>query len=148
MRPTRHPWSLNAVPLAAALVVAVAGAALAQGSGKAVVTSQASLKWSEAGIPGVSTAPVDGDPAKGPSRFYLKYASGLVTPVHHHSSDHFVTTVSGNLVLILDGKEQRLAPGSYFAFTGKAKHAARCETGADCVMFVQALSPWDVVPEK
>jgi len=141
---THRSWFAAVVTLA----VAITGAALAQGTGKAVVASQSGLKWSDGGIPGVSTATVDGDLAKGPSRFYLKYASGLVTPVHHHSADHYVTTVTGNLTLILDGKEQRLAPGSYFALTGKAKHAARCETGADCVMFVQALSPWDVVPEK
>ena len=143
MHPTRRPWSAAVI-----LSLAVAGAALAQAPGKAVVTSQGSLKWTEAAIPGVSTAAVDGDPAKGPSRFYLKYASGLVTPAHHHSADHYVTTISGNLTLVVDGKEQRLAPGSYFAFTGKAKHVARCETGADCVMFVQAAGPWDVVPEK
>jgi quercetin dioxygenase-like cupin family protein len=71
-----------------------------------------------------------------------------VTLVHHHSPDHDVTTVAGNLVLVLDGKEQRLAPGSYFAFAGKAKHAARCEGSEDCMMFVHALGPWDVVPEK
>ena len=146
MHRIRRSWCTPAVMLC--VLAAVTGAALAQAPGKTVVASQAGLKWSEAGVPGVSTAAVDGDPAKGPSRFYLKYASGLVTPVHHHSADHYVTTVSGNLTLILDGKEQRLAPGSYFALTGKAKHAARCETGADCVMFIQALGPWDVVAEK
>ena len=142
MHPNRR-WSVAAVALSAAVT-----AALAQAPSKAVITNQDSLKWTAAAVPGVSTAVVDGDPAKGPSRFYLKYASGLVTPAHHHSADHYVTTVSGNLTLVVDGKEQRLAPGSYFAFTGKAKHVARCETGADCVMFVQALAPWDVVPEK
>ena len=79
------------------------------------------------GVPGVASAIVKGDMAKGPSHFYLKYGAGFVAPVHHHSPDHFVTTVAGDLVLIVDGKEHRLPPGSYFAFTGKAKHAARCE---------------------
>lgn len=149
MHRTRNPRSRHTLTLVAAVALATAaGAALAQAPGKAVVTSQNSLKWADAGIPGVSTAAVEGDPSKGAAHFYLKYASGFVAPVHHHSPDHFVTTVSGNLVLIVDGKEQRLAPGSYFALTGKAKHAARCETGADCVMFVHALGPWDVVPEK
>jgi quercetin dioxygenase-like cupin family protein len=59
-----------------------------------------------------------------------------------------VTTISGNLTLLLDGKEQRLTPGSYFAFTGKAPHAARCEANEPCVMFVDARGAWDVVPEK
>jgi quercetin dioxygenase-like cupin family protein len=86
--------------------------------------------------------------AKGASRFYLKYAAGFAAPVHHHSPDHYVTTVAGNLVLIADGKEHRLPPGSYFAFTGKAKHAARCEGTEACVMFIDARGPWDVVLAK
>jgi quercetin dioxygenase-like cupin family protein len=137
-------------PAAVLLVcaAALAGAVFADSAAKAVVTSQSSLHWSDAGIPGVSTAVVDGDMAKGASRFYLKYAAGFVAPLHHHSPDHDVTTVTGNLVLIVDGKEQRLAPGSYFALTGKAKHSARCEGSVDCVMFVHAAGPWDVVPEK
>jgi quercetin dioxygenase-like cupin family protein len=113
-----------------------------------VVKPRADLKWSEAAIPGVSTAAVDGDMTKGASRFFLKYKSGLVTPQHHHSADHFVTTVAGNLVVIADGKEHKLPPGSYFAFTGKAVHATRCEGAEDCVMFIEARGPWDVVPAQ
>jgi hypothetical protein len=86
--------------------------------------SRRRLKWINAGIPGVDTAVVKGDMKKGASHFYLKYAGGFAAPVHHHSPDHFATTVTGNLVLVVDGKEHRLPPGSYFAFTGKAKHAA------------------------
>jgi quercetin dioxygenase-like cupin family protein len=56
--------------------------------------------------------------------------------------------VSGRLVLIADGKESALPPGSYFAFTGKARHAARCEGAQDCVMFIDARGPWDVVADK
>jgi quercetin dioxygenase-like cupin family protein len=85
--------------------------------------------------------------AKGPSHFYLKYDAGLVTPLHHHSPDHYATTISGSLILVVDGKEHRLAPGSYFAFTGKAAHVARCEGSEACVMFIDARGAWDVVPE-
>jgi quercetin dioxygenase-like cupin family protein len=131
-----------------ALVALAAGAAWAGTGPKTVVTPKADVRWVNAGIPGVTKAQVDGDMAAGPSHFYLKYPAGFVTPVHHHSPDHYVTTVSGNLVLIADGKEQKLAPGSYFALTGKAKHAARCEGSEDCVMFIDARGPWDVVPEK
>jgi quercetin dioxygenase-like cupin family protein len=112
------------------------------------VTAQAGLKWIDAGIPGVQTAVVHGDMAKGPSHFYLKYAAGFVSPRHHHSPDHYVTTVSGTLVVVSGGQEHRLTPGSYFAFTDKAPHAARCEGNKDCVMFIDARGPWDVVPEK
>lgn len=131
---------------AAMFVIAVAGASIVQAGSK--VASQSGLTWSEGGIPGVSTAVVEGDLAKGPSRFYLRYAAGFTSPMHHHSPDHYVTTVSGTLVLTVDGKEQKLAPGSYFALTGKAPHVARCEASTECVMFIQAMGPWDVVAEK
>src|SRR5262245_4696730 len=121
---------------------------LAQGAPNAVFMPAADLKWVGAGVPGVATAVVKGDMGKGPSHFYLKYDAGFVAPVHHHSPDHYVTTIAGNLVLIVDGKEHRLAPGSYFAFTDKAKHAARCEGTQACVMFIDARGAWDVVPEK
>jgi quercetin dioxygenase-like cupin family protein len=134
---------------AVALVLSAGAWALAaRGAGQAVVTPKEGLQWKDAGVPGVSVAVVAGDMAKGPSRFYLKYKAGFVAPPHHHSPDHYVTTVSGTVVLIVDGKEHRLAPGSYFALTGKAAHAARVEGGEDCVMFVDAHGPWDVVLEK
>lgn len=136
----------SVVVLAATLVLP--SALLAQGAAKAVLTPAADLKWTGAGVPGVETAVVKGDMAKGASHFYLKYAAGFAAPVHHHSPDHYATVVAGNLVLIVDGKEHRLPPGSYFAFTGKANHAARCEGAQDCVMFIEARGPWDVVLAK
>ena len=130
------------------ITLALPSALLAQGKGKAVLTPAANLKWVGAGVPGVETAAVKGDMAKGASHFYLKYAAGFTAPVHYHSPDHYVTTVTGDLVLVVDGKEHRLPPGSYFAFTGKAPHAARCEGKQDCVMFVDARGKWDVVVPK
>jgi quercetin dioxygenase-like cupin family protein len=142
----------STLPTAAALVfAALAPAAFAQGAAapaKAVFAPAGNLKWIGAGVPGVETAVVKGDMAKGASHFYLKYPAGFVSPVHHHSPDHYVTTVGGNLVLSVDGKEHRLPPGSYFALTGKAKHAARCEGAEACVMFIDARGKWDVVLAK
>ncbi|HEX7896921.1 MAG TPA: cupin domain-containing protein [Planctomycetota bacterium] len=135
---------------AAAVLVAALGATawgLAAAQGKAAVTPKDGLSWKEV-VPGVSMAVVDGDPAKGPSHFYLKYKSGLVTPLHHHSADHYVTTLSGVLVLSAEGKEHRLPAGSYFALTGKAPHAAKVEGAEDAVMFIDARGAWDVVAEK
>lgn len=138
--------------LAAGAVVAAALAATAWGlavsGGEAVVVPKDGLAWKEAGVPGVSLAVVSGDPAKGPSHFFLKYKAGLSTPVHHHTADHYVTTISGTLVLNAGGKEHKLAPGSFFALTGKAPHAARVEGAEDCVMFIDARAAWDVVAEK
>jgi mannose-6-phosphate isomerase-like protein (cupin superfamily) len=134
--------------MVAVAALSVAGVALAKGGPQSVVTPSESVQWSAAGVPGVSTAAVQGDMAKGPSHFYLKYAAGFVAPPHHHSPDHYVTVVSGTILLTVDGKEHRLTPGSYFALLGKAVHSAKVEGDQDCVMFVDARGPWDLVLEK
>jgi anti-sigma factor ChrR (cupin superfamily) len=133
--------------VALAALLAVAPPSLAREASKAVLTPVSELQWGDAGIPGVQIAPVRGDRAKGPSHFFLKYAAGLATPVHHHSADHYVTVVSGTLSLSAGGREAKLPPGSYFAFTGKAAHVARVEGDQDCVMFVDSRGAWDVVAE-
>ena len=137
-----------ALALAATLVLAPAvWPVLAHAAGNAVVTPVADVKWAPAGVPGVSVAPVEGDMAKGPCHFYLKYDAGFVAPLHHHSPDHYVTVVTGTLVLTTGDKEYHLAPGSFFALTGKAPHAASVEGDQPCVMFVDARGAWDVVLE-
>ena len=130
--------------MVAAGVLLIVGSALA----KAVVVPMQDVKWTPGAIPQVSMVVVDGDPAKGASHFFLKYSAGLVTPSHHHSADHYVVLIGGNLTVSADGKETKLTPGSYFAFTGKQPHVAKCEGTQDCVMFVDSRGAWDVVPEK
>ena len=116
--------------------------------GGAVLIPAADLKWSEVpGMTGLQIAPVDGDPGKGPSHFFLKFVGGFAAPLHHHTANHSGTVVAGTLALTVDGKEQKLPPGSFFAFTGKTKHMTRCEAGADCVLSMDVRGKWDVVPE-
>jgi quercetin dioxygenase-like cupin family protein len=137
------------IPAATAAVAIFTSAPLvaaAAGTAKAIPATD--LQWKDAGVAGVSSALVDGHMGKGASHFFLKYAAGFVAPLHHHTADHHVALVSGTLVLVIDGKEHRLTPGSYFVFKGKAKHAARCEGSQDCVMFSDARAPWDVVVAK
>lgn len=138
----------RAIAAAVAAIALSVPPVMAQKAGKAVFAPAAQIAWASAGVPGVHTAVLRGDMKTGPSHFYLKYAGGFVSPPHHHSPDHYVTTVSGNLVLTADGKEHALPPGSYFAFTGKARHVARCDGTQDCVMFIDARGPWDVVVDK
>ena len=134
-------------PAAIAAVAIAVSIAAADSAAKSVVTPVASVTWTPAGVPGVSIAPVEGDMAKGPCHFYLKYDAGFTAPMHHHSPDHYVTVVSGTVALTTDGKETKLGPGSYFALLNKAPHAARVEGKEACVMFIDARGPWDVVME-
>ena len=128
-------------------VVATAAGVIAAGSGGFVVAPASGVKWMPGPAPQVSTASVDGDMNKGASHFMLKYGAGFVTPLHHHTADHYVTLVSGNLVMTVDGKDNRLTPGSYFALTGKKPHVAKCEGPDDCVMSIDARGAWDLVME-
>lgn len=135
--------------LAVWMAVPIAMAPLAVlGAGQVVAVPKAELQWKDAGVPGVAIAPVSGDMQKGPSRFYLKYPVGFVSPSHHHSADHFATVVSGTVTLTAGGKDHKLGPGSYFALTGKMPHIAKVEGKEDAVFFIQANGPWDVVVAK
>lgn len=120
---------------------------LAAGAGSAVVVAKANLKWKDMGN-GITAAPVSGNMEKGASRFFLKYPVGLVTPKHHHDTDHYATVVSGTITLTVEGKDHKLGPGAYFALTNKASHTAKVEGNEDAVFFIQALGPWNVVMEK
>ena len=131
-----------------ALMAALMVASVAIGGEKTMVVPSANLVWKDMGIPGVQAAVVTGDMAKGPSRFFLKYPVGFVTPAHHHTPDHYVTLVSGTLLLTVDGKETKLEPGSFFVQTNKAVHVAKVVGDQPAVMFIQADGPWDVVMEK
>lgn len=119
---------------------------LAFGAGPAVVKPSAELAWKDMGN-GVSAAPVSGDMEKGASRFFLKYPGGFVTPNHHHDADHYVTLVSGSVVLSVDGKDHKLGPGSYFELLDQAPHVAKVEGSEPAVFFIEAAGPWNVVLE-
>ena len=137
-------FSIGAI---AACLIATA-AVIVMASGKSAVIAKADLKWKDMGIPGVVAAPVSGDMEKGPSRFFLKYPVGFVTPKHHHTPDHYVTVISGSITLTVDTTSYTLGPGSYFALADKMPHVAKVEGDQEAVFFIQADGPWDVVMEK
>jgi quercetin dioxygenase-like cupin family protein len=114
----------------------------------AVLVPAADMKWTDVpGMAGVQTFSVEGDPSKGASHFFIKFVAGFSAPLHHHTVNHFVTVVSGTLLLTVDGKEQKLPAGSFFSFSSKTKHATSCAAGADCVLSVDARGKWDVIME-
>ena len=139
----------KAVAIASLALLATAAAGGAIAAGAAVLLPAGDVKWADVpGFPGVQMAAVGGNPAKGPHHSMLKFSGGFEAPLHHHTTDHYGTVVTGTVVLTSGGKEVRLPPGSYFAFTGKMPHTTKCEAGADCVLAIDARGKWDVVPEK
>jgi quercetin dioxygenase-like cupin family protein len=117
--------------------------------GHAVLVPAGDLKWVDVpGFPGVQTAVLDGNPAKGPHHSMLKFASGFAAPLHHHSSDHYGTVIAGTLVLTVAGQDKKLPAGSYFSFKGKQGHQTKCEAGAECILSMDVRGKWDVVPDE
>jgi quercetin dioxygenase-like cupin family protein len=116
--------------------------------GTAALFPAGDLTWTDVpDFPGVQMAALDGNPAKGANHFMIKFKDGFAAPLHHHSSDHFVTVVSGTLSLTVDGVETLLPAGSFFWFKGQKEHITKCVPGADCVLSLDVRGKWDVVPE-
>jgi quercetin dioxygenase-like cupin family protein len=137
---------------AALLVSAAARAkdeAPKKGGAMAAFVPASDLKWADApDRPGVKLAPVQGDPNKGASHFFIKLPAGFSVPQHHHSPDHYVMVVAGTVVFNVDGQDHSLPAGSYFSFTGRKKHTTTCAEGTDCVLFIDSRGKWDVVVEQ
>ncbi len=137
---------VTGVSLVVGLLVSSSAQAQDKKGSVAVFAPVDALKWTDVpGAPGVQTSTVEGDATKGPHHFFLKFPAGFAAPVHHHTADHYGTIVKGTLVLTVDGVEHRLPVGSYVGFTQKTKHATKCDAGAECIMFIDARSAWDVV---
>ncbi|MGQ0801093.1 MAG: cupin domain-containing protein [Pseudomarimonas sp.] len=139
--------SKHAVAISLSVALMAGAPMVASGAGSTIVVGQADLHWKDMGN-GITAAQVAGDMERGTSRFFLKYPVGLVTPMHHHDADHYVTVVSGAITLNVEGRDHKLGPGAYFALTNKAPHIAKVEGNEDAVFFIQADGPWNVVMEK
>ena len=143
----QRKWIVLAGALALAMAMNMQTAAAKKAA--ATLTPAPDLKWNDVpGMDGVKMAVVDGDPSKGAGHFFVKFTGGFAAPEHHHNADHFVTVISGTMVLTVDGKATELPAGSYFTFSGKKTHATACKAGADCLLFIDTRGKWDVVPEK
>lgn len=149
---SRLACSFAVVALTAACIPAVAADAAAKPAAKpaghAVLVAASDLKWSDVPeFPGLKIAALHGDPNKGAAHFFIKMPGGFSAPMHFHNADHWVAVISGTLVLGPEGgAEKSLPAGSGFSFTGKKNHTTKCAEGADCLLFIDAHSKWDVVP--
>lgn len=133
----------------AALVMASRVLAKGTGGAGALLLPASQLKFTDVpDFKGIQMAQTEGDPAKGPSHFFIKFVPGFKAPLHHHTANHYGTVVSGTLALTVDGKETKLPAGSFFSFTDKQPHATACEAGSECVVSIDSRGKWDIVSEK
>ena len=141
-------------PMLALAVVTIAGLAAAQGTtpSKHVMTTAAALTW---GDPppifekGAQFTVVSGDP--GQAGLYvvrLKMPAGYMVPAHHHPTDEYVTTISGDFSLGMgdkldSAKGTALAPGGFAMAPANMNHYAWTKDGA--VVQVSAQGPFALI---
>jgi beta-alanine degradation protein BauB len=156
-------WKGTLGCLAASLI---ASAVLAQGAGadkpkpahkrsaKApVIWPAGDLKWTDmaGGPPGVKQVALWGDPTKGAFGAIFRFPPGFTTPLHTHSYEERVVTVSGTFIHGPEGKpEVRLPAGSYLLEPANYRHTTACDKASECVFFIESNGKFDIkmVDEK
>ena len=121
------------------------------GSGVPVFTSAGDLKWTDLdpkGAPGVTLAPLWGNPATGAFGAFFKLPAGFAVPLHAHTHAMKVVFISGTYIQAPEGKPQvRLGPGSYMMQPGgDYRHTTSCDTASECVFFAESDGPFDLKP--
>ena len=111
----------------------------------------ADLKWTDldpAGAPGVKVADLWGDHQKGAFGAFFRLPAGFAVPLHTHTHDMKLVTVSGTYIQGPEGKpEFRLGPGSYLMQPGgNYRHTTSCDQASECVFFVESNGPFDLLP--
>ena len=141
---------ISCAVLQAQATAAEKGKAATKPAGKqAVFMPAGEMKWAE--TPGAPTevrgVVLWGDPVKGPYGGIQKFPPGFSAPLHTHSSDMHAVVISGTFVVGPEGgPENRLPAGSHEFIPSTYKHTTRCDTGAECVVFVETKGKFDVKP--
>ena len=85
------------------------------------------VEWRPGPFPGSSIAVLAGDPKQGMHHTYLKLADGAYVAPHWHSTDEYVTVISGTMLLGIGAKaahdQTRLyGPGAFVFMPAKTPH--------------------------
>jgi hypothetical protein len=107
------------------------------------------LKWTDldpTGAPGAKVVDLWGDHQKGAFGAFFKLPAGFAVPLHTHTHDMKVVTVSGTYIQGPEGKPTfRLGPGSYLMQPGGSyRHTTSCDPSSDCVFFVESDGAFDL----
>jgi anti-sigma factor ChrR (cupin superfamily) len=143
----------SVLALAASLALVSAVPAQTPGgrkAGRPIPIPSADLKWSDLdpkGAPGVQVADLWGDHTKGAFGAFFKLPAGFAVPLHRHTHDMKVVTVSGTYVQGPEGKpEFRLGPGSYLMQPGGHYwHTTSCDKASECLFFVESKGKFDLM---
>ena len=116
---------------------------------KAVFMPAGDMKWeaTPGAPPDVKGVTLWGDPAKGPYGGIQKFPPGFSAPLHTHSSDMHAVVISGTFLVAPEGgSDNKLPAGSYEFIPSTFKHTTKCDTGSECLVFIETKGKFDVKP--
>jgi anti-sigma factor ChrR (cupin superfamily) len=115
-----------------------------------VVWPAESVKWEAGPVAGTKIAKLWGDWMKGgPYGVLVKFESGQVNALHHHTRALKIVVISGTFVHKSDGApETKLGAGSYLLQAAGKKHVSGCATGAECTFFMTSDGKFDLIDDS
>ena len=109
---------------------------------EAILWAAEDLKWEAVpgGPPGVMTAMLWGDQAKGPHGALTKFPAGYKAPLHYHTNDIKMVVIKG--AYTHNGK--KYGPGSYLFIPGGDKHEAGGVEDSETIFFIEQPGAFDI----
>ena len=109
----------------------------------------ADIEWKGTPTPGIQIAPLAGDPKSGPHHGYLKLQDGVRIPPHWHSSDEYLTVLSGTIYVgtgtnVDREHTPRYGPGSFVAIPARTPHYGWAE--GECIVSQTRTGAFDTHP--
>lgn len=73
--------------------------------------------------------------AKGSDVLFASYPAGTEIPPHTHDTDNHGVITKGELILTVNGQEQRYSVGDWYYVAANVEHSARFEVETDEIEF-------------
>lgn len=73
--------------------------------------------------------------AAGCEVLFANYPAGTEILPHRHDTDNYGVITRGELILIMDGREQRFGAGDWYHVPAQREHAARFDVETDEIEF-------------
>ncbi|MBX2839600.1 MAG: DUF4437 domain-containing protein [Gammaproteobacteria bacterium] len=136
------------ISIAAALTICACATVSASKTSESARTSEGELQWLDSGF-GPTVSPVFGDFSKSTHVTFVRFTSGMTTPLHTHTADYTGVVLTGVTKHWEPGKpetEKTLPAGSHWFIPGGVPHVSECLPGAECVMALYQQGAMDFKP--
>lgn len=73
--------------------------------------------------------------ASGCDTLFAEYPAGTVIEPHTHATDNHGVITRGEMIITIDGQEQRYRPGDWYHVAAGTIHSARCDVKTEEIEF-------------